>query len=453
MGNIKVPETLYAQSGQVSIAYQVFGNGSRDLVYVPGIISHLELYWEDPSMAEWLTQLGQNFRVIILDKRGQGMSDRIESSATLEDRIDDVNAVMEAAQSTRATLLGLSEGGPLCLFFAATYPDKVEKLILFGSMARFYGDEDYPYSPTYESLSGNLVPKFGKGAFAFMMGPKGTLSQSEIEGIARTERMSCSPSAFKKILDANRLIDARPILADVAQPTLILHRRGDSAVNFKNSRFMAERIPNCTYLEFPSKSHLPNLDDTHNLVNAIVQFGSHEHEPATTPLMGKRLSTALFTDIVQSTDKLLSMGDQAWRNKLDAHDVIAHQKVAAYRGRIVKNTGDGILAVFDGPVRALQCAQALITELEAIGLPIRAGLHVGEVVNRGEDVTGIAINIAARVMDKAKANQTLLTKTLKDLTGGSNIEFESLGKFELKGLPDQFELFTPMNDSNKAEQH
>ena len=275
MGTIKVPQTQYAQSGEVSIAYQVFGHGAKDLVYVPGIVSHLELYWEDPSMAAWLTELGQHFRVIILDKRGQGMSDRIESSATLEDRIDDVNAVMKAAGSTSASLLGFSEGGPLCLFFAATFPDKVEKLMLFGSMARFYGSADYPYSPTYEALAESLIPKFGKGAFAFMMGPKGSLTQEEIEGIARTERMSCSPSAFKKILEANRLIDARPILSNVTQQTLIMHRRGDSAVNYQNSRFMAERIPNCTYLEFPSKSHLPNLDDTHNLINAIVQFTSN----------------------------------------------------------------------------------------------------------------------------------------------------------------------------------
>lgn len=444
MGSIKAPETQYAQSGDVSIAYQVFGNGSQDLVYVPGIISHLELYWEDPSMAAWLTQLAQHFRVIILDKRGQGMSDRIESSATLEDRIDDVNAVMQAANSTSASLLGLSEGGPLCLFFAATYPAKVEKLMLFGSMARFYGAEDYPFAATYEAVSERLIPTFGKGAFAFMLGPKGSVSQEQIEQIARTERMSCSPGAFKKILEANRLIDARPILTQVTQPTLIMHRRGDSAINYQSSRFMAERIPNCTYLEFPSKSHLPNLDDTHNLVNAIVQFASTETTESPKLPNEKRLSTALFTDIVQSTDKLLRMGDHAWRKMLDAHDVIAHQTVTHHRGRIVKNTGDGILAVFDGPVKALQCAQALITDLEAIDLPIRAGLHVGEVVKRGEDVTGIAVNIAARVMDKAQSGQALLTKTCKDLTGGSNIEFESVGKFVLKGLPDDFELFTPV---------
>lgn len=443
MAAIKVPETQYAQSGEVSIAYQVFGVGTQDLVYVPGIISHLEQSWEDPTMAHWLTQLGQHFRVIMLDKRGQGMSDRIESGATLEDRIDDVNAVMQAAQSKSASLLGLSEGGPLCLFFAAAYPNKVERLILFGSMARFYGAEDYPYSSSYESMSARLIPRFGKGAFAFMMGAKGEVPQEDLDRIARYERMSCSPSAFKKILEANRLIDARPILANVTQPTLVMHRRGDAAVNYLGSRFMAERIPNCTYMEFPTKSHLPNRDDTHNLVNAIVQFVSASKLAPSKSVPEKRLSTALFTDIVQSTDKLLTMGDHAWRKLLDAHDAITHQTVSDYRGRVVKNTGDGILAVFDGPVKAVQCAQALIAALQELQLPIRAGLHVGEVVNRGEDVTGIAVNIAARVMDKAQAGQTLVTKTLKDLTGGSNIAFESLGKFELKGLPEEFELFKP----------
>jgi class 3 adenylate cyclase/pimeloyl-ACP methyl ester carboxylesterase len=445
MATTKAPETRYAQSGDVSIAYQVFGEGSKDLVYVPGIISHLEQYWEDPTMADWLTRLGQHFRVIILDKRGQGMSDRIESSATLEDRIDDVNAVMKAAHSESASLLGFSEGGPLCLFFAATYPDKVERLMLFGSMARFYGAEDYPYASSYEAMSANLLPRFGKGAFAFMIGPKSEVSQDEVDRMARSERMCCSPSAFKKILDANRLIDARPILENVVQPTLIMHRRGDAAVDYRGSRFMAEKIPNCTYLEFPSKSHLPNLDDSHNIVNGIVQFVSSTQVGPVKSSIDKRLSAALFTDIVDSTDKLLTMGDHAWRKMLDAHDSIAHQTVFNYRGRIVKNTGDGILAVFDGPVKALQCAQALISALQEIGLPIRAGLHVGEVVKRGEDITGIAVNIAARVMDRAQSGQTLLTKTLKDLTGGSNIEFRSMGKFELKGLPDEFELFTPLD--------
>jgi class 3 adenylate cyclase len=443
MAAIKVPETKYAQSGELSIAYQVFGDGQNDLVYVPGIISHLEQYWEDPTMVNWFSQLGQHFRVIILDKRGQGLSDRIDSSATLEDRIDDVNAVMQEAQSKSASLLGLSEGGPLCLLFAATYPEKVERLMLFGSMARFYGGDGYPYSPSYEAITSRLVPQFGKGAFAFMLGREGQVSQEDLERVSRLERMSCSPSAFKKILEANRLIDARPILEHVVQPTLIVHRRGDKAVNFHSSRFMAEKIPNCTYLELPTQSHLPNLDDTHNLVTAMVQFLGSTQVAAPQGKTHTRLSTALFTDIVQSTDKLLSMGDHTWRKTLDAHDAIAHQTVSDYRGRLVKNTGDGILAVFDGPVRALQCAQALISALQKISLPIRAGLHVGEVINRGGDVTGIAVNIAARVMDRAQPGQALLTKTVKDLTGGSNIEFRSLGDFELKGLPEKFELFTP----------
>jgi class 3 adenylate cyclase len=255
--------------------------------------------------------------------------------------------------------------------------------------------------------------------------------------------MACSPSGARKFLIANDLIDVRPILPNVLQDTLVIQRRHDRLVRRGNGRYLADHIPNATYLELPTTSHMPQFEDSAEVLDAMVRFVRVSRLGRSEVVEDKKLTTALFTDIVGSTEKLIQMGDQGWRKALDNHDAVATSLVKQFRGRIVKNTGDGLLAVFDGPVRALQCALGLVQALEAIGLPIRAGLHVGEVVNRGEDVTGIAVNIAARVMDKAGAGEVLMTRTLRDLTGGSEIAFASKGEYELKGLSEQFELFSP----------
>jgi class 3 adenylate cyclase/pimeloyl-ACP methyl ester carboxylesterase len=443
MQAIQRPEIQYAMSGDISIAFQVFGRGQQDLLYVPGIISHLETNWEEPNSANFLTALGQHFRVIIFDKRGQGMSDRIEGATTLEERIDDLKAVMQAAGSESATIFALSEGGPVSVLFAATYPQKVERLILFGAMAKFWGTDDYPHmahikymDKAIESVSSN----WGKGYFAAQAGPKGGFNPETQALFAKAERMASSPSGVKKFMAANSLIDVRPILSDVKQSTLVIQRRHDQMVRRGNGRYFADNIENATYLELPTSSHLPQFEDPEVVIDAIVKF-AHAHVESESRELDRKLSTALFTDIVSSTEKLLKMGDEAWRRMLDQHDAIVGPLVASYKGRIVKNTGDGILAIFDGPVRALQCALELIDALDKINLPIRAGLHVGEVVTRGEDITGIAVNIAARVMDQASSGEVLMTRTLKDLTGGSQMVFESLGEFELKGLNEHFELF------------
>jgi class 3 adenylate cyclase len=252
--------------------------------------------------------------------------------------------------------------------------------------------------------------------------------------------MASSPSGIKKFMAANSLIDVRPILPDVKQHTLVIQRRHDQMVRRGNGRYFADNIVNATYLELPTSSHLPQFEDSDLVLDAIVKFANANVDVESLEA-GRKLSTALFTDIVGSTEKLFSVGDEAWRRVLDEHDAIAGPLVASYKGRIVKNTGDGILAIFDGPVRALQCALDLIEALDKINLPIRAGLHVGEVVTRGQDITGIAVNIAARVMDQASSGEVLMTRTLKDLTGGSQMVFESLGEFELKGLNENFELF------------
>jgi hypothetical protein len=437
------PQTQYVQSGELSIAYQVFGHGDCDLLYVPGIISHLEVMWEDPESSAFLLALGQHFRVIIFDKRGQGMSDRIEGATTLEERIDDLRAVMEAVGSQSATLFGLSEGGPVCLLFAATYPRKVERLILFGAMAKFWGSDDYPHTPRLEMILEPLIANWGKGNFVALAGPKGGFDASHLQALSKMERMACSPSGVRKFMMANDLIDVRPILGNVLQDTLVIQRRHDKMVRRGNGRYLADHIPHATYLELPTTSHLPQFEDSDQVLETMVRFVRTSRLGRSEHLEDKKLSTALFTDIVGSTERMIQMGDQAWRKALDQHDSIAAPLVKQFRGRIVKNTGDGLLAVFDGPVRALQCALALVAALEAIGLLIRAGLHVGEVVSRGGDVTGIAVNIAARVMEKASAGEVLATRTLKDLTGGSEMAFASRGEHALKGLNSQFELFSP----------
>ena len=445
MHPIQRPETQYVMSGDVSVAFQVFGKGQQDLLYVPGIISHLETNWDEPNSAKFLNALGQHFRVIIFDKRGQGMSDRIEGATTLEERIDDLKAVMQAAGSESATIFALSEGGPVSILFAATYPQKVKRLILFGAMAKFWGTDDYPHMAHIKYMDKaieNVASNWGKGYFAAQAGPKGGFNPETQLLLAKMERMASSPSGVKKFMAANSLIDVRPILPDVKQHTLVIQRRHDQMVRRGNGRYFADNIVNATYIELPTSSHLPQFEDSDLVLDAIVKFANANANVDVEYLEADRkLSTALFTDIVGSTQKLFSVGDEAWRRVLDQHDAIAGPLVASYKGRIVKNTGDGILAIFDGPVRALQCALDLIEALDKINLPIRAGLHVGEVVTRGQDITGIAVNIAARVMDQASSGEVLMTRTLKDLTGGSQMVFESLGEFELKGLNENFELF------------
>ena len=443
MHPIQRPETQYVMSGDVSVAFQVFGKGQQDLLYVPGIISHLETNWDEPNSAKFLNALGQHFRVIIFDKRGQGMSDRIEGATTLEERIDDLKAVMQAAGSESATIFALSEGGPVSILFAATYPQKVKRLILFGAMAKFWGTDDYPHMAHIKYMDKaieNVASNWGKGNFAALAGPKGGFNSETQLLLGKMERMASSPSGVKKFMAANSLIDVRPILTDVKQNTLVIQRRHDQMVRRGNGRYFADNIVNATYLELPTSSHLPQFEDSDLVLDAILKF-SHANIDRESLEADRKLSTALFTDIVGSTEKLFSVGDEAWRRVLDEHDAIAGPLVASYKGRIVKNTGDGILAIFDGPVRALQCALDLIDALNKINLPIRAGLHVGEVVTRGQDITGIAVNIAARVMDHASSGEVLMTRTLKDLTGGSQMVFESVGEFELKGLNEHFELF------------
>jgi class 3 adenylate cyclase/pimeloyl-ACP methyl ester carboxylesterase len=438
------PETKFVMSGETSIAYQVFGRGDQDLLYVPGIISHLEAQWDDPEAKGFLLDLSRHYRVIMIDKRGQGMSDRIDGATTLEERIDDLRAVMEATASTVVNIFAISEGGPVSLLFAATYPERVKRLILFGAMAKFWGSADYPYMAPIESMQQSIdtiASNWGRGHFAERAGPIPTEAFRR-PMLARLERMACSPAAIRKFLAANSLIDVRPILPEIRQECLVIQRRHDRMVGCGNGRYLADRIVQATYLELPGTAHLPQYDDWSAIIAASVQFtGQAKDQSSKTQALDRKLCTALFTDMVGSTRHLAEIGDHAWRSMLDQHDAIVMPLVLSHHGRVIKHTGDGVLAIFDGPVRALQCALTMVEQLKTIKLSIRAGLHVGEVVFRGDDVTGIAVNIAARVMDQAESGEVLMTKTTKDLTGGSQMRFESVGDRVLKGLKEPYELF------------
>ena len=333
----------------------------------------------------------------------------------------------------------------MSLLYAASNPEKVDHLVLFGAMARFVSAEDYPHRPPLELYLDDFVAAWGKGALTSLVAPESGYPPGYPEILARFERMSSSPSAIRKFLTANELIDVRPILPEVRPKTLVIHRRGDKTVKRDNGRYLADNIPGAVYLELPGSSHLPWLDDADMVLDAIIRFAeAGAPEQMSEDLDQRRLATALFTDIAQSTAQLATMGDQRWREMLDQHDSLAQGLVVEFRGRIVKNTGDGILALFDGPARALRCAERLISELDGIGLAVRAGLHAGEVVHRGDDVTGLAINIAARVMEEADAGEVLLTRTLMELTGGSGIAFSAAGTHELAGIPGTFDLFRPV---------
>ena len=447
MSVVDIPETKFALSGELSIAYQVFGTGPRDLLYVPGIISHVDMQWEEAQAASFLKELAKRFRVIIFDKRGQGASDRIDGATTLEERIDDLRAVMSAAGSESATVFAVSEGGPVSILFASIYPDKVDRLILFGAMAKFWGDDEYPHMTHSRHMAkaiDQMVANWGTGEFVRRAAAVGSVSPAELLVFARRERMACSPSGIRKFLQANALIDVRALLPEVKQKTLVIQRRLDKIVPRENGRFLADHIPNAIYLELPTTSHLPQFEDSDLVIEAVSAFDNVADAPEVKPEDNRKLSVTLFTDIVGSTERLLSVGDEEWRKLLDQHDEIARSAVEKYKGRIVKNTGDGLLVIFDGPVRSLMCAQELIAALKAIGLPIRAGVHIGEVVNRGGDITGIAVNIASRVMDIAAEGEVLVTRTLKDLTGGSEMQFESAGTHTLKGLSDPYDLYRPL---------
>lgn len=440
-GDFEIPQTLYAESDGLSIAYQVFGSGTQDLVIVPGIVSHLDGDWEDPDHARMWRRLAQSFRVIVFDKRGQGLSDRFEGVPTLEERMDDVRAVMQAAHSSRAVIFAHSEGGAMSALFTATYPAMVNRLVLFGSFARYSAAPDYPHRRTLEEMLEGIATAWGKPAYVARVAAS---RADDPEYCARAERLMrqvASPSAMKRMLIANNQIDVRAILPQIRRPTLVLQRRGDIANSCGNGRYLADHIPTAVYLEHPGTDHLWWIGDADAVVNAIVQFAGAEAAPPLADAKERFVTTVLFTDIVGSTELAVRLGDASWRDLLRKFYALGRRQLEAQRGREIDTAGDGLFAIFDGPARAIRCATAIAQESKTLGLDVRAGLHTGEVEPTGDKVSGMAVHIGARVMALAGAGEVLVSSTTRDLVSGSGIAFEARGTHALKGVPGEWQVF------------
>jgi pimeloyl-ACP methyl ester carboxylesterase len=439
------PPTQYAKSGDTSIAYQVVGDGPIDLVLVLGFATHIELQWEGPPFARFCERLGGFSRLIIFDKRGTGLSDPVPEVPTLEQRIDDVRAVMDAAGSERAALFGVSEGGPMSILFAATHPERAAALVLHGAMARTTEAPDYPWgSPAKalrESAEEFIAPYWGRDAEGMieLFAPSFAGDPRALEITGRLERNAASPAMVQQIFEMFLGTDVRDILPTIHIPTLVIHRRGDRVVNWRAGRDLAERIAGSRYVELDGIDHLPWAGDSDAVVGEVEEFLTGARSAAEPDRV---LATVMFTDICGSTERAAEVGDAHWRDLLEAHQAAVRRDLDRFRGREVKTLGDGSLVTFDGPARAIQCGHAIAQTARSLGLEERIGIHTGEVEVMGDDVGGIAVHIAARVGALAGAGEVLVTSTVKDLVAGSDIRFEDRGTQHLKGVPDEWRLFT-----------
>ena len=435
------PETRYAHSGHLSIAYQVIGNGPIDLVVVPGWISNIEVFWEDPHVARFFEKLATFSRLILFDKRGTGLSDRSVEAATLEERMDDMRAVLDAVGSERAAVLGSSEGGPMCILFAATYPDRTAALITIGSYARRLKAPDYPYFTNREDASKAVEAAsadWGGPVYADVRIPSVANDPIIRQWWARFLRMSASASAAAALQRMNLDIDVRHVLASIRVPTLILHAKDDRAIPVGASRQMADHIPNAKLVEIESGDHLPFYDKPDEMIHHIQDFLTGSSTPAITE---SRVATLMFTDVVGSTEMAVAKGDLRFADLLEVHHAAVRSELARYRGEEVNTAGDGFLASFDGPARAIKCAEAIVKSLAALGIVCRIGLHTGECEVRQGQLQGIALHIAARVAALAPPGGVLVSQTVKDLVAGSGIHFEDAGLQTLKGLPEDWRLY------------
>jgi class 3 adenylate cyclase len=426
----------------VHIAYQQFGEGDLDLVLVPGYISHVEMQWDSDAGAHFLDALGSFARVITFDRRGSGLSDPVPDAPTLEQRMDDVRAVMDAAGVERAALFGISEGGSMSILFAATYPERVSALVCWGAMARSTEAEDYPWASPAEALLESglelVMPHWGDGSILEVVAPSQADNLEAKAFLGRLERASASPGMLLSLAQMFLEIDVRDVVPTVHVPTLVLHRRHDLLVNVRNGRWLAEHLPDARLVEFPGQDHTPWFEGVDQTMEELQEFLTGTHYE---PELERVLATVLFTDIVDSTRTAAELGDQRWREVLVGHGEAVSKAVERAGGREVKSTGDGFLVTFDGPARGIRCAEAIVDSGAASGIEIRAGLHTGEVELLGDDVGGIGVHIAARVSALAGPGELLVSRTVKDLVAGSGIEFDERGTHELKGVPDTWELY------------
>jgi pimeloyl-ACP methyl ester carboxylesterase len=437
------PETKYAKSGDVYIAYQVVGDGPRDLVFVPPFVSHVEIYWEEPSLVRFFHRLASFSRLILFDKRGTGLSDRVAPTALpdLEQRMDDVRAVLDAVGSQRATLFGPSEGGPMSALFAATYPERTTGLILYGTFASTIRDTTYPWAmdPDERRRMIDAIPQtWGQGLYVDVLAPSLSADHRFRHWWARLERLGASPGAAMALRRMNGHIDLRSVLPAIRVPTLVLHRSGDRDSSVEEGRYVAAQIPGATFVELRGIDHLPWVGDQDAVLDEVEEFLTGVRQG---PAPDRVLATVLFTDIVSSTERAVALGDQGWRHLLESYYRVVRHELARFRGREVDTAGDGFLATFDGPARGIRCACTTRDAVRTLGIEIRAGLHTGECEVMGDKLVGIAVHIGARVAAIAEPGEVLVSSTVKDLVSGSGLHFVERGTHSLKGVPGAWRLF------------
>jgi class 3 adenylate cyclase len=433
----QAPETLYAKSGGVNIAYQVVGDAPVDLVYVPGWVSNVELAWELPDLVRGFDRLTSFARLILFDKRGTGMSDPVPANElpTLEQRMDDVRAVMDAVGSERAAIFGASEGGNMSLLFAATYPERTIALATFGCTAKRLWSEDYPWAPTWEARQAAIAEveqMWTRGLDWEDVAP--SLEPSELAEISRYYRRSASPGAAIALMTMNTFVDVRDVLPAIRVPTVVMHRADDRDANVEEGRFIASKIPGARFVEFIGADHSWWTQDRDAIVDEIEELVTGVR-PAPQP--NRVLATVLFTDIVGSTELLGELGDHRWADLLARHHAVVRRELDRFRGQEVDTAGDGFLATFDGPARAIRCAVAIRDSVGELGLRIRTGVHTGECERVGDKVAGIAVHTGARIAALAGSGEVLASATVRDLVSGSGIEFEDRGEHALKGVGER----------------
>jgi class 3 adenylate cyclase len=428
----------YARSGDVNIAYQVTGAGPFDLVLVPGFFSHLEIGWEHPDHAAFLDRLGAFARLIRFDKRGTGLSDRAVGLPDLEARMDDVRAVMDAVGSSQAALFGYSEGGPMSILFAATYPERTRALVLYGSYAKRIRTDDYPWAPTWEErqeTASELERTWGENVDLSVMNPHA--DPAERAWFQRLGRAALSPAAARDLILMNSKVDVRELLPTVRCPTLVLHRSGDLDSRVEEGRYIAEHIPDARFVELEGDVHVPwvNADQ---VLDPIEEFLTGVRPAAHA---NRFLATILFTDIVASTDRARQLGDQEWASLLRRHHELVRRQLALFGGTEVDTAGDGFLALFDGPARSIRCALAIRDAVRTIGLEVRVAVHTGEVERSEGRPRGIAVHLAARVLSITEPAEVLVTQTTHDLVEGSGLAFDDRGTHTLKGIEGARQLY------------
>lgn len=442
------PETRYAKKGDISIAYQVVGDGPIDVVFSSGVVSHLALMWSDPAANAMFRRLASFSRLILFDKPGTGFSDPISGSPTVEQRVEDIRVVMDAAGVEHAALLGYSEGGCPSIVFAATYPERCDALVLLETGAKWVSTPDYfpelreVFDETWDRMFEGAA-RWGDGlVLGSMFAPSATRVPGSLQVFGSAERICASPGMIMAMVRANMKIDVRGVLPEISVPTLVINRQS-TMIPVECGHFLADQIPTARLAIFPGDDHLLWVGDWEPMVDEIEHFltGSrHRAEP------DRALATIMFTDIVSSTERVAGLGDARWHALVERHDEITRAEIGHYEGRAIKTLGDGFLAVFEGPAKAIRCARAIADAVRELGIEVRAGVHTGECERRGDDLAGIAVNVAARIVAKAAPGEVMVSSTVRELVLGSGLEFAERGAHVLKGVPDEWRLFAVIGD-------